>query len=356
MTKALSDHMKKEINAFRSLLFHPLENISITCARQRDNGTYFPWPGPLTDSHLLKHLLEDITLGTYQLDDHDRIKWIAVDVDIAPSYRKKEIPDSKWERFIADFKRFVLQIYNVACRKGRCAYIALSGRKGVHLYLFLDSLIPATRGRALVEKIINGVQVPEGLSVELYPKQTKKGDGLGSLLKCPFGVNQTTGNRTKFLDKDFNELDLKPSDIVRNPAITIPDQRVELPASSKEIDFKIKDKLPPLFEKLLREDKQIRQLYLGKGKPNESDTSRSGYDFSLLAALIIRGITNPSDLANILMQRPHSKAKDPDGDKYLKHTINKALATFKQQERVDIEEDLKELRKRFYQSSNEEES
>lgn len=323
MVKISAKSLKEEIDRFRLLLFHPRERCRTNFARQQKDGTYRPGRGKLTDTLLLAHLKRKLTLGAYQLDSDDRIKWMAFDIDQTKPNENNPIFASRKQ-----LKELVVDLHRAASRQGRRAYVATSGWKGIHIYLFFNSLIQAARARFLGEQILQEVKPPTGITIELFPKQTRKGNGLGSLLKCPFSVHRVTKNRTRFLDKNFTKLNLTPSDIVRNPPERIPNERVKLTSRSREIDLHIKEDLPPLFRKLLREDSRIRDLFEGRGKEEGQDKSRSGFDYSLLAALILRGIEDISDLATILWNRPHSKAQEDGGIEYLEFTISKALTQF----------------------------
>lgn len=348
VNNCLSAYLKQEIDALRLLFFHEDERTNAVYALQRKDGTYSRGEGPVTDTLLYQHLQGKVTSGAYQLDNNNRVKWCALDIDIDSYYRDKYIASPTWQKFSKEFKHFAQEIYNTASRYGP-AYIAFSGRKGLHIYQFYASLIKATRARALAEKILAGIKTPDSVHIDIFPRQTDKDGGLGSLIKCPFGRHQVTGKRCRFIDQDFHELNLKPSDLQRTAASTIPEEAVDLSPGFDEVNFQIKDSLPSLFKKLLRNDFRVRELYLGKDK-EKGDKSRSGFDWSLLGSLIIRGIDDPSDLATILWSRPNSKSRDPGGMRYLGRTISKAISEFKHPEKKRAEERSNKLKERFHEN------
>ncbi len=84
--------------------------------------------------------------------------------------------------------------------------------------------------------------------------------------------------------------------------------------------------LPKPFLHLLDCDPALRNLWQGQGKPQTTDTSRSGYDYSLAKRLLELGYTNVDDLAVILALRPDGAFREGNKDeKYLRRTIANAL-------------------------------
>jgi hypothetical protein len=83
--------------------------------------------------------------------------------------------------------------------------------------------------------------------------------------------------------------------------------------------------LPPWFETVLQKDARTRELWSGAGKL-AGDTSRSGYDYSLVLRLMGLGHTDICDLATILALRPEGAVqKSGKGDSYIRHTIANAI-------------------------------
>jgi len=85
--------------------------------------------------------------------------------------------------------------------------------------------------------------------------------------------------------------------------------------------------LPQLFKALLERDKRLQELWSGKGKSECSDTSRSGFDFSIVKYLLKTGmVTDINDLSAILTHRPNGAVKGSGkGESYVKHTIANAI-------------------------------
>ena len=95
-------------------------------------------------------------------------------------------------------------------------------------------------------------------------------------------------------------------------------------------DLEVGEELPQLVQALLLKKKRIGSLFNGEGKPEFSpgggrlDNSSSGYDFSVLLALIRAGVRDPNDLATTLYHRPDGGAKKK-GLGYISRTVRNAL-------------------------------
>lgn len=84
--------------------------------------------------------------------------------------------------------------------------------------------------------------------------------------------------------------------------------------------------LPSWFEALLEHDVVLRQLWRGTGKSPNTDTTRTGYDYSLTKGLLCRGYKDIDELATILALRPEGAVrKSGKGDQYISRTIANAL-------------------------------
>lgn len=98
---------------------------------------------------------------------------------------------------------------------------------------------------------------------------------------------------------------------------------VESPANG--INLAVDQKLPETFRQFLQEDTTLQKLWNGTGK-SRGDTSRSGYDFSIMRYCLNRGITDIGDLATILTLRPKGCVWSGNkGEQYIKATIANAI-------------------------------
>ena len=98
------------------------------------------------------------------------------------------------------------------------------------------------------------------------------------------------------------------------------------PTASPSTLVRTEQDVPEWFRRLIEKEGVLRDLWEGTGKPEHTDTSRSGYDFSLIRQLMRRGHTNLQDLATILANRPSGCVQQRDkGDAYIWRTIANAL-------------------------------
>lgn len=84
--------------------------------------------------------------------------------------------------------------------------------------------------------------------------------------------------------------------------------------------------VPVWFRTLLERDDGLRELWEGTGKRAGTDTSCSGFDYSLTSRLLHLGYRNIDELAAILVARPDGAVRSSGkGDSYVRRTIAAAL-------------------------------
>ena len=84
--------------------------------------------------------------------------------------------------------------------------------------------------------------------------------------------------------------------------------------------------LPASFTRLLEQDAQLRALWVGVGKPDTKDASRSGYDYSLAGHLFSVGYRNVDELATVLALRPNGAFQQSGKDEfYIRRTLASLL-------------------------------
>jgi len=90
--------------------------------------------------------------------------------------------------------------------------------------------------------------------------------------------------------------------------------------------FQVHGRLPGWFPRLLDNDPKMKMLWLGRGKPDGTDQSRSGFDYSILKRLVWLGKKDPDDLATILALRPEGAVRQSGkGQSYLERTVKAVL-------------------------------
>ncbi|HOK34025.1 MAG TPA: CRISPR-associated primase-polymerase type A1 [Fervidobacterium sp.] len=164
-------------------------------------GGYRPVRRPMTSDDVSDHLAGKSTLGVYVLKGDSSVKFGAYDIDFSnqevgiDNVTKLELCKSVTK----DLKE-KLQYYNIK------HVVEYSGNRGYHIWIFLNKTIPAYKLKILLEKIAEQVELPDGVNVEVFPKQAEHGGGLGNLIKVPLGVHRKTNNRCSFVNEDFEEI------------------------------------------------------------------------------------------------------------------------------------------------------
>jgi hypothetical protein len=167
---------------------------------QLRNGTYVAVKKPLRLGLVYAHLTccwkeaRPFTLGAYALSKESTARWLCLDADDRP----------EWE-----------QVWTLACdlkKKGIPTY-AEQSRRGGHLWFFFQSPIPGDTAKAFGEYLLKAHDIPAGL--EIYPKQTKLGDGPGSLVRLPLGIHQKSGQVYHFAGLNGKPLAATITDQIR---------------------------------------------------------------------------------------------------------------------------------------------
>ena len=153
-------------------------------ARQLEDGRYAAIKRPVHRKHLLAHLRGEITLGAYVLDEDSQARFLVVDADDEPDWRRL----NKLARVLGDM--------------GCAGYLERS-RRGGHLWLFFADPLPGKEARRFGRGLLAHFGIED---IELFPKQDKLSTGPGSLIRLPFGVHQKSGKRYGFYDADGRPL------------------------------------------------------------------------------------------------------------------------------------------------------
>lgn len=155
---------------------------------------------PITDEVIDRHVAGKKTIGLYALSERDTCKWICIDIDIEKGYEGDESQLVQYVKLTTEL--LVQQMLDHA--EELPMLVENSGRRGYHIWLFCEDL-DGTDARAIGTYFAGLVEPPEGISIEVYPKQVAI-DSVGSLVKPPFGVHKKTGKRCQFVDADFQPL------------------------------------------------------------------------------------------------------------------------------------------------------
>lgn len=168
-------------------------------AIQTEEG-YYPIRIPMKEKDIMEHLNGEKTLGVYVLRSDNNIKFAALDVDF-----KKDF-EGNYQSALNFCRQTVTQLCEKLRSENINYCIEFSGNRGYHIWIFFDRWLQAYKVRFVLKKICEDIPVNESISVEIFPKQSDTGGGLGNLIKLPLGVHKKTKNRCPFVDENFEPL------------------------------------------------------------------------------------------------------------------------------------------------------
>ena len=151
----------------------------------------------LEPQHVLNHLAGKETLGIYQLGEGDLVKWLCLDVDIARGAKLPAGADPR-ER-VREHTRALAKVLSSLSLP---FLVEDSGSKGYHLWVFFSDPVAANKVMALGRYLEAQVEPPDGIHVEVFPKQASV-RSFGNLVKLPLGKHKKTGNRCLFVGSTF---------------------------------------------------------------------------------------------------------------------------------------------------------
>ena len=178
----------------------------IDCYCVQTQKGYVKVDDPLTDSVLERHFKGEITVGSYQLNRDNLVKWICFDLDpeklkdpnkaavkiLSVCFEEKEEADGRkrpriWKKAILlEASRFPDPSF--------------------HIWIFFSIAIPAKVAQWLGYRILEfaGLSPKE---VEVFPKQTEltADRAFGNFVKLPLGKHQTADKWSRFLDLETFE-------------------------------------------------------------------------------------------------------------------------------------------------------
>jgi hypothetical protein len=207
-------------------------------ALQKDDGKYGKNLSPLTANEIKKHLSGDQTIGVYQIDTKNEVKFLCLDVDL-----KKEaiMDDSPTQEQLATLQSVTMKLYRVAESKGMTPLLEYSGRRGYHLLWFFESPVPAIAARLLGEEMRRGAaSVAPNVGIEIFPKQDERA-AFGCVVKLPLGVHKLSGKRSALVGPETFTPIIDPVPALQNVALIDPEKVSELvgepiPASNGKLD------------------------------------------------------------------------------------------------------------------------
>ena len=190
----------------------------------RGRGGYSPVREPLTAGVVRAHLAGKVTVGAYLLRTDSAVRFAVLDLDVtksalAAAEGSADEQDSLRAALDAELRR----LHGVLGQLGLPHVLEDSGRKGRHLWLFLDAPTPAADVHAFGQTLLAAHAPTDArLALEFFPKQARLGGkGLGNLVKLPLGVHRVSGRRSTLLRPD-GTVDPRPMRTLRRVARVSP--------------------------------------------------------------------------------------------------------------------------------------
>ncbi len=178
--------MEDEAGARRFLsLFAGREDLHGRQTFEGGRARVTPCAGPLTLEHVRRHLAGQETFAVYLLRRDATVSLLVLDLDDGDG------PPTDTARQAA------LALRQAARQVGIAAGLEDSGRRGYHLWVFLQNPVPAEEARRLGRWLAAQAGFPRpGLRLEVLPRHTEwPGPELGDAVKLPQGVHPASGRR-----------------------------------------------------------------------------------------------------------------------------------------------------------------
>lgn len=174
---------------------------------------------PLNPLLLRNHLLGIHTLGIYQLDLANKVKWIMFDLDADKSYLN-DFHDPDVRAWIdAALHKAASQLKDILSAYQVPVNMEFSGYKGYHLWVLLQDKISAAFARSFAQRVAAQVNL-EGLPIhiEIFPKQSRiSANSYGNLVKLPYGLHRLSGLSSSMLAEDGSLIPFQ--DFIRAPKL-----------------------------------------------------------------------------------------------------------------------------------------
>jgi tetratricopeptide (TPR) repeat protein len=166
---------------------------------------YTPVHEPMTPKVAENHILGNYTIGVYPVRLDNTVTFLAFDFDLAKFAVNRAITSARlWAGLMAKVHQAACRLLDVAAAHDLPAYLEDSGFKGRHVWIFLDTPVPAgvakKAGDLLARQLL---PLPPEVTLEVFPKQAVvKTGSLGNLIKLPLGLHRKTGKRALFIQPD----------------------------------------------------------------------------------------------------------------------------------------------------------
>lgn len=165
---------------------------------------------PITDEVILQHLEGKAILGTYVQRPNSTAKYVVFDLDIS---KKILLQYSYGSDKFASYKQKAAEYAGKLCRvlkkMGMTGYVEDTGYRGYHVWVFFTEWIPVRYLNQFTDCVKKELKETEDdIVMEVFPNNARVRQGkCGQSIKLPLGVHIRTGNRSFFLDRQFQPVD-----------------------------------------------------------------------------------------------------------------------------------------------------
>lgn len=166
---------------------------------------YTPVEEPLTPKVAENHILGNLTAGVYPVRMDNTVNFMAFDLDLAKFALRKSISNQKaWQAVMGKVHQAACRLLDLGASQDLPMYLEDSGFKGRHVWIFLETPVPAGVAKKCGDLLAARLQpLPPEVTVEVFPKQGSVPRGsLGNLIKLPLGLHKRTGLRAQFIAPD----------------------------------------------------------------------------------------------------------------------------------------------------------
>ena len=162
----------------------------------------------LTEEIIRLHLDGKITAGTYVQRPNGTSKYMIFDVDISKRILL-QFPYGSQE--FSAYKQKAAEYTRILCRTlksmGISGYIEDTGYRGYHIWVFFTEWIPIRYIHQLAEYAQKETNAQEDILLEIFPNNIRIRQGkYGQVLRLPLGIHTITGNRSFFVNEEFQRI------------------------------------------------------------------------------------------------------------------------------------------------------
>jgi len=233
----------------------------------------------LTTKVIHNHWQGKITIGVYQLDNDNMVKWLCFDLDPGTLENPKETAQTIIQECVLHPDPKTPRFYEKAVLLEASRYPDLS----FHIWVFFESLLVSAKvARWLGLKILEHANI-NPKQVEVFPKQTEltKDRPYGNLVKLPLGLHRKAKKWSRFLNLQSFE-PLPTSCVFNAQGVSFLESELAMICSFEDKKHvQIKFQLPKNYKPLKNKEEEKIVKFLAKywkpGNRNKLEMAFLGY-------------------------------------------------------------------------------